>query len=696
MGMEADSKLLAAARGHQKAGRWTAAEAIYRRIINDEPQYAATAFHALGVIALEQGKDKVAGDLLVKAIRLDAGVSAYYVDLASALQRSEHFAEALASAEGALALGDRSTALFVRLFSLYLSVDRPGEAIALLARIDSDPDLRSSFEVNPEQQAVLGGLRRIVGDHAGARADLVAALTISPDLKSAWHELGRIERAGGAEPRAVVCYGRAQTFGEDLDVTFDKGIALRGMEKTEQALSCFQQATLKRPYAMSYGADIKRDGLADVDISPERADAVWARGLESERQGRHLDALACFALASSLTPTDTRARMDLDRLAAQLGKRRVQFYFIHHPSLGLIAQESDLYLRGRQLGQIPDDLLLIFLSGEHPANRTLTTMLSRHLPLIVDDRLYYSMQETLLPGLRASELFLWQNEFENYAHAKSHRTLTFTDEERERGREGLRRMGLDPDTDWFVCAFARDDGWSRKTFSALTDTRTYFRNADIDTYGTAFQSIVDRGGAVIRLGASMLKPLAMKHPRVIDYAMTSRDDFMDIYLVAHCRFIMGTPAGITDVAKPFDAPCLFVNNVPLGFCPYGKGVMYVPKMLNRSASGELVPISEYLGILARTDAMTVLYTDKGLRDLGYAYVDNTPEEIREATEEMLDRQDGRWSDTAEDRELLDRYFALLAVVPRHQISAPARVRQPVSLSHLRRYRSWYFPGDEAK
>jgi hypothetical protein len=34
--------------------------------------------------------------------------------------------------------------------------------------------------------------------------------------------------------------------------------------------------------------------------------------------------------------------------------------------------------------------------------------------------------------------------------------LSFTEDEEARGRDALRAMGLDPETDWFVCLFARD------------------------------------------------------------------------------------------------------------------------------------------------------------------------------------------------------------------------------------------------
>src|SRR4029079_16998951 len=98
-------------------------------------------------------------------------------------------------------------------------------------------------------------------------------------------------------------------------------------------------------------------------------------------------------------------------------------------------------------------------------------------------------------------------------------------------------------------------------------------------------------------------------------------------------------------------PCLLINSVPVGFCPYGKRLIYVPKRLIRSSTGDLVPISEYLEIFEGEDPIAAVFSDSGLARLGYAYVDNTPDEILEATEEMLDRLDGRWEENAADRQL---------------------------------------------
>jgi putative glycosyltransferase (TIGR04372 family) len=681
------SKLLQVARKYHQAGQLTAAAAIYGRIAVEEPSLKAVAFHALGVIAFQQGQHRLAADQIAKAIGADGSRPEYYVDLSHAQRHAQQPADAIVSAERAVTLGERSIAFLSHLFSLYLDEDRPDEALALVERVDAD----AAIAADPIACGARGRMRRIVGDPVGARRDLSVALADQPAGSIAWHQLGLLARSAGDDARAIVCYERAAACGEfDPDRTFDKGLALQRLRRIEEARACFRDVSFVKTYTMCYGADIDLD-FTDLDIGPDRAEAVRQRGLEAERSGRDIEAVALFGLASSLAAKDDRGRQDLDRILGRLGKRRVKFAFFYHPSM-LIATEPDMFMRRMQLGQIPDDLLVVFLSGTRPTNHSLLAMWRRHLPLLVDDHLYYSMLEALLPGLRADNNLIWTDLYENYAHPKSHAVLTFTPEEMERGRAGLRRLGIDPDKDWFVCAFARDLGWATKRFSGLTDTYTEFRNADINTYRPAIQHIVDLGGTVVRIGAGAERALDMAHPRVIDYAMTAREDFMDIFLVAHCRFVMGTPAGITDCGKLFDRPCLFVNCLTIGHCPPGKQALHVPKRLVWTATGEPVPIDEYLGHFRHsTDPVAEVFTDAGLARNGYSYVDNSPEEILEGVKEMLDLLAGRWGTDPADQALLERYFALFASIRHPQIGNPARVRQPMALSHLRRYRSWYFP-----
>jgi hypothetical protein len=89
--------------------------------------------------------------------------------------------------------------------------------------------------------------------------------------------------------------------------------------------------------------------------------------------------------------------------------------------------------------------------------------------------------------------------------------LTRSPSDYEGGWNCLQDLGV-PKNAWFVCLHVREDGFRREGI-------TTHRSADINTYSLAIESIVARGGWVIRMGDPTMKPLPpMK--QAIDYART--------------------------------------------------------------------------------------------------------------------------------------------------------------------------------
>ena len=69
---------------HHQAGRLSAAEAIYRQILEANPTHA-DANHLLGVLEYQSGRNEVAIPHLRRAIAVNAGVAAFHSNLGNAL-----------------------------------------------------------------------------------------------------------------------------------------------------------------------------------------------------------------------------------------------------------------------------------------------------------------------------------------------------------------------------------------------------------------------------------------------------------------------------------------------------------------------------------------------------------------------------------------------------------------------------------
>lgn len=225
--------------------------------------------------------------------------------------------------------------------------------------------------------------------------------------------------------------------------------------------------------------------------------------------------------------------------------------------------------------------------------------------------------------------------------------LEMTDEHRERGRTALKRLGV-PEDAWFVGLHVRDAGYHD------------LRNADVRTYWAAIEAIVDRGGWVIRMGDRTMPPLQTPRgmetvaSRVVDYVFTDTwSDWMDVFLWADGRFLLGTLSGPVAVPGTFGVPAVGTNWCPMGPRYWYSRDLYIPKRYWSERESRLLTFSEILGSYVGFSHMATELAKTGVR-----VIDNTPEEIRDVVVEMLDRLDGRLVYAAEDDKLYRRFDSM--------------------------------------
>lgn len=336
--------------------------------------------------------------------------------------------------------------------------------------------------------------------------------------------------------------------------------------------------------------------------------------------------------------------------------RPIRLGFLYHERLGHFALNTDLYLRRRYLGIIPKNEIHVFFVYS-PANVQLCRMFARRLTLIHSEFLSKIFSPIGLLRTRFwVPLPFFGNEFEEFNSAPPQ--IEFTEEEKRIGREFLSRIGID-ESQWYVCIFARDHRYYRE-FSPNTDvTFSDHRNADIDTYEFAIESIFNAGGWVIRMGSSVEKPLSYKHPRVIDYASSCRDDFADVYITAHARFFVGTTSGASDMAVLFDVPFVGVNYMPIGCAPFGKHSIFIPKRIVSTVTGTQVPLKNQFLAFTGNQVSAGIIPEHVLDEKGWQFRDNTPAEIQEVVEEMMQRLEGQFVEGPEYHEALIQYSVML-------------------------------------
>jgi putative glycosyltransferase (TIGR04372 family) len=166
------------------------------------------------------------------------------------------------------------------------------------------------------------------------------------------------------------------------------------------------------------------------------------------------------------------------------------------------------------------------------------------------------------------------------------------------------------------------------------------------------------------MGHPQMKPLPrMRH--VVDYVHTPlRSDWMDVFCLASCRFFLGDTSGPFNASFVFGVPCALANFIAIGHGPYSARDVWIPKRYRSVREDRDLTFPEMFRRPLRSFARTEEYEAAGI-----AWVNNTPEEIRELTVEMLDRLEGRLSYSPDDERLQQQFQSLVALEPLYRTTA---------------------------
>jgi len=402
---------------------------------------------------------------------------------------------------------------------------------------------------------------------------------------------------------------------------------------------------------------------AAAEVCAEVDDFQLRKGDVLLRLGRIDEASATYKQANAVMEAAARANpRDADgRVVRFLGPNQVICRYF-----GEMGGRLDMFLKSRRLLPIADEKPVLLAPRADVANQCLLDCFAEHLCVVSDqneieeylnrypnawlDSNYLPIPDGRVLNRNVAQ-FQIQHRWEDEGLGP---LLDLSDEHRERGRRALTRLGFG-DNDWFVALHVRETGYFDENHPW---SRSLLRNADIETYLPAIEAITSRGGWVVRIGDPSMTPLAPME-RVIDYANGGalRADWMDIFLIAACRFVLGTPSGPQGSALAFGTPFLGTNYFAIGVVPPSRNDLFIPKTVRAKSGGRKLGIRESLRP-PRYMSMEPLFFEKE----GLEIVDNTAEEIEAVTVEMLERLDGSvvYSDADEARnrqyrELMDPY-----------------------------------------
>lgn len=355
--------------------------------------------------------------------------------------------------------------------------------------------------------------------------------------------------------------------------------------------------------------------------------------------------------------------------------------------IGHLAINTDIYLCERYAGyNVPNKnhIDLWYVSGKI-CNHQLVRMWKRRLIigpvtlLSLIDRL-----NSIFPGHEIHKIPDESRDLNNLLDC----TLThlkFLPFEERKGQDGLCALGI-PAGAPFVCLLVRDNAYLDQTYPEKNWDEYDFRDSTIGNYVLAAEELTMLGYYVVRIGAAVKEPFPCFHPMIIDYATNGmRNEFMDIYLSATCKFFVSTGTGIDAVALAFRKPYLFVNLVPLGFCDTStQKHIFITKTYFIRSESRFMTFREIF-----ESGADFFNSSKQFQENGIELVENTPEEIAAAVLEMEARLSGKWETTRENEELQKRFWEIFptsAVHPDNGRPLHGEIRSRIGAEFLKQNR----------
>ncbi len=226
--------------------------------------------------------------------------------------------------------------------------------------------------------------------------------------------------------------------------------------------------------------------------------------------------------------------------------------------------------------------------------------------------------------------------------------LSLSQQHRREGWQRLQKLGM-RDGDWFVALHVRE---TKQKDQKVPSNISLHRNSPIEDYVPLIEAVTDRGGWVVRLGGPDMTPLPdIEH--VIDYALIGdeiRSDWMDLFLISQCRFLVGSPSGPFNVAIVFGVPVVGVNWFPFTAWPHSRQDLFIHARLRCQDNNKLMSIAEMTAPPITISQHPVFYENHRL-DI----IKNDPDDIANVAIEMLDRLEGRFIEDDADEQRQRRY-----------------------------------------
>ena len=259
---------LQVARRHHQGGQLAQAEALYRQILAQQRDHA-DAWHWLGVIAYQEGRQDDAVEEIGRAVALRPDYAEAHNNLGNALKESGRLEAAIAAYRRALALKPGLAEAYSNLGDALHATGAYEEALTAC---------RQALAIKPrlaEAHNNLGNGLQAKGLWDEAKAAYREAIACKPGYAEAHNNLGNILRAQGQGGAAVAAYRQAIALKPNYaEAHGNLGVALEDVGQLDAAIAACRQAIALNPRLpaahSNLGNALQAQGQLDAAIAAHR------------------------------------------------------------------------------------------------------------------------------------------------------------------------------------------------------------------------------------------------------------------------------------------------------------------------------------------------------------------------------------------------------------------------------------------
>ena len=336
----------------------------------------------------------------------------------------------------------------------------------------------------------------------------------------------------------------------------------------------------------------------------------------------------------------------------------IRFISIDSARLGHFLANTEIFLCEKDAGiNVPHEKYFDIFFFNDISNQQIAKMWRRKLfvvPRFIVIPIYNlnKIFSNFFPSLRKHIANSSQSDrdiFNLFDKSKTH--LSFNEKEINIGEKFLRKFGLEKNSK-FICLIVRDAAYLNERYPEKNWSYHNHRNYEIQNFLMAAEALTKRGYFVFRMGSKVEKKFLSNNKMIIDYANhPDRSDFLDVYLGANCSFCISTSCGFDAIPYVFRKPIAYITVPIQHFFTSSRNFLIISKHHFSQDLNKKLNFSEMLKYGVGTCKNSNDYNNKNI-----TLIENSSEEIKDFSLEMLDRFEKKWVDNNHNLKMQETFW----------------------------------------